>query len=99
MSSFHKNPNVLWTEIDGHVMIMSVDNGAYFELVGVADDIWRLLDTKNDEDAIVDALVDRFDVEREKCLLDVMAFLMKMLASNIIFNRDGQEPLSERLVI
>ena len=80
-------------------MIMSVDNGAYFELVGVAEDIWRLLDSKNEEDAIVDALIDRFDVDREKCLLDVREFLTKLLATNIVFKRDGQEPLSARPVI
>lgn len=81
---FVRNPNALWTELDGQIMLMNVEKGAYYELVGIGGDIWRLLDVSRSEAEIVDQIVERYRVSRDQCLSDVRVFLEKLVAAHIL---------------
>ncbi len=50
--------SALWTELDGQFILMNVEDGAYFEVAGVGEAIWRMLsDAPRSEAEIVDHLV------------------------------------------
>ena len=55
------------------------DLDSVFNLNGVATFIWQQLDGKRTGQAVVDALVERFEVEREQAALDYLTLLGQLL--------------------
>lgn len=81
---FARNSNALWTELDGQLVLMDIETGAYFEMAGVGGDIWRFLESPRSESEIVDSIVERYRVERPDCEQDVRAFLDKLVAARMV---------------
>lgn len=81
---FVRSQSALWTELDGQVMLMNIENGSYYEVAGIGGVIWHMLETPRSEAEVVDAVVTAYRVEREQCLLDVRAFLEKLVASHVV---------------
>jgi len=79
-----RNPDILWTELSGQAYLMNVENGRYYEVVGVGQAIWHLLDTPLSEDDLVSRVVERYAVSREQCARDVQHFLGKLSAAGLI---------------
>lgn len=63
------------TVLDDEVVLMNVDTGEFFSLVGTGRAIWSLIDGKRDRIAIRDELLEIFEVEPEQCSSDVDAFI------------------------
>lgn len=84
MRMFARAPSALWTELDGQFLLMNIENGGYYEVVGIGGAIWHLLETPRSEAEIVDHLIQRYRVERDTCAGDVRLFLDRLLAVNLI---------------
>ena len=69
-----RNPELLSAEMDGELVMMSVDNGAYFGLGGVGSAVWALLAEPTPVDAIVREICKKYAVEEAVCRADVLAF-------------------------
>lgn len=59
------------TEVKGNAVLLQLKNGKYYNLNGVGSVIWEQLKTPTTIDALVDAVTERFDVERAQCQSDV----------------------------
>ena len=70
-----RSDGIVASEVDGEVVMMSIEQGSYFGLNGVASDIWRLLETPLTVSQICDNVGTRYDVEKEQCRREVLAFL------------------------
>lgn len=81
---FVRSPSALWTELDGQFMLMNIENGSYYEVTGIGGVIWHMLETPRSEADIVEAITDRYEVEREQCARDVRAFLDKLVATHVV---------------
>lgn len=81
---FVRSPSALWTELDGQFMLMNIENGSYYEMAGIGGVIWQMLETPQSEADIVEAVLNRYQVEREQCTRDVRAFLDKLLATHVV---------------
>lgn len=81
---FVRSPNALWTELDGQFMLMNIEDGSYYEMAGIGGVIWQMLETPRSEAEIVDAVVNKYQVERERCAQDVRAFLEKLIATYVV---------------
>jgi len=81
---FVRSPSALWTELDGQFMLMNIENGSYYEMTGIGGVIWHMLETPRSEVDIVEAIMDRYQVEREQCARDVRAFLDKLVATHVV---------------
>ena len=86
---FERNSNALWTELDGQIVLMNIENGAYFEMAGVGGAIWSFLESPRSEAEIVDNIVAHYRVERPACEQDVRAFLNKLLAAKMVTEQSG----------
>lgn len=95
MSMFTRTPSALWTELDGQFLLMNIENGAYFEVVGIGSAIWHLLETPRAEAEIVDHLTARYRVDHDTCARDVRAFLTRLLAANLVTQKAGSSPGAE----
>lgn len=65
--------------IDGKAIVITIDSNQLHVLNDVGTRVWQLADGRTLE-AIVDAIVDEFDVDREQASLDVCRFAEQLLA-------------------
>lgn len=91
---FARNQSALWTELDGQFMLMNIENGAYFQAVGVGSVIWRLLEEPRSEEDIVNHLVERYQVERADCARDVAGFLTKLVGAKVVVEQHEEPSLT-----
>lgn len=72
------------SELDGEVVMMSVELGKYFALNDVGSQIWPLIATPRSIRAVCDHLLPQFDVERAQGEREVLAFFEAMLEKRVI---------------
>ncbi len=72
------------TVVDGKAVLMSVDNGKYYNMEEVATRIWSLIETPMAVGAVCDQMVQEFEVERAVCETDVLELLTKLLENGLI---------------
>lgn len=79
-----RNPDLTTAEMDGSIVMLDSDTGVYYNLGKVGSTIWRLLEKDMQPDEIVNALVDKFEVEHEQCESEVFPFIETLLMKNIL---------------
>lgn len=79
-----RSEDVLTSEVDGEVVMMSVEHGTYSGLDGIGSEIWRLLDAPLRVSEICDEMMERYDVERDVCEKDLLAFLNDLASDETI---------------
>lgn len=70
-----RNKSILWTELDGHVALLDVDRGRYYEVNKLGSVIWYFLEEPRSIQDIVAHIVSRFRVDHARCEADVNSFL------------------------
>jgi len=65
------------------------DLASLFTLDEVGTEIWRSLADGLSRDEVVDRLVDRFEVDRERALADLEPFLQLLLDQGMLEQRSG----------
>lgn len=78
------NPQHLVAELDGDVVIMSIDTGTYYGLDAVGACVWKLLEQPRTFAEVIDGVVERFEVGAEVVEKDLTAFLNEMQAEGIV---------------
>ena len=81
-----RNPDLVAAEMDGDVVMMSVETGTYFGLTGIAPQIWETLETPRTEDEIFQTMLSLFEVEPEILLSDLEIFLADMQKNGLIIS-------------
>jgi len=66
------------------LMMLNVDQGAYYSLDSIAADIWSILEQPARVSEIVERLRQRYDVTAEQCQSDVLEFLGQMHENGMI---------------
>ena len=79
-----RSQEVLNSEVDGEIVMMSIDQGTYSGLDGIGSEIWRLIETPSRVSEICDVMMERYDVERETCERDVLLFLNDLASDDTI---------------
>jgi len=75
---------VLTAEIDGEIVMMSIEGGRYFGLDDIASDIWKRIEAPCSFGKLVDSLTIDYDVDRETVAADVRVLLGSMLTNGIV---------------
>lgn len=71
-------------DIDDEKVMMSVEKGEYFGLDPVGSRVWDLIEKPVKVTELVDALLLKYDVDRDTCELDVLAFLEELHEGGIL---------------
>jgi len=66
------------TDLAGEKVMIDFESGKYFLIKGVGNDIWDCLQNEVTPQEIIDKLLSEYEVTREICEEQVMAFLEKM---------------------
>jgi hypothetical protein len=79
-----RSPSVLTAEIDGEVVMMSIEQGQYFGLDDIGSDIWKRLDSPCAFADLIDRLAADYDAERASIAADVRSLLESMAARDVV---------------
>jgi hypothetical protein len=83
-SKLKRNPEMVFSEMDGEIVMMSIENSEYYGLDPVASRIWELLEQPATIEQLVEKLQDEYEVDYETCLKDVIAFADELLEKKIL---------------
>ena len=76
--------DIVASDIDGEKVMMSIVNGKYYGLEPVGSRIWEMIGEPVKVSALIDALLGLYDVDRETCERDVLAFLNELNKAGIV---------------
>jgi hypothetical protein len=79
-----RNPEMVFSEMDGEIVMMSIENSEYYGLDPVASRIWELLEQPATIAQLVEKLLEEYEVDYDTCLKDVIAFSDELLEKKIL---------------
>ena len=79
-----RNPGIVTAEMDGDIVMMTVESGTYYGLTGVGPDIWEALDCPRSADDLLDHLLPRYEVTAETLRQDLEVFLKDMQKNGLV---------------
>lgn len=79
-----QNPNMLTTQMDGEIVMMSIKHGKYFSIGKTGVAIWGQIETERSIGEVVDSLCEQYEVDRAVCAQDVLRFVENMVAKEIV---------------
>ncbi len=71
-------------DLDGKVVLLSIENGEYYNMNEVGSRIWALLEKPMTVEALIAQLLAEFDVERAACEREVATFLKQLRKDRLL---------------
>lgn len=82
--NIYKNSDIFDSEIDNELVMMNIENNAYYNTSEVGKRIWQLLDEFNTVEDICNELVKEYDVSMDECQKNVLDFVNNLLENKLI---------------
>jgi hypothetical protein len=79
-----RKPDLIASDMDGDLVMMSIDRGEYYGISGVGVRIWALLAAPTSAADIAATLAREFDVDVTTALRDSRAFLAGLLSRGLV---------------
>lgn len=86
---FVRSNDLLASDMDGDVVMMSIERGEYFGLNVVGARIWQALSKAVTVSEIATAICAEFEVAQDQCERDVQEFLKDCIAKSIVVPVDA----------
>jgi hypothetical protein len=83
-TKLQRKPGMLFNEIDGEVVMLSIENSEYYGMDKVGSRIWQLLEKPMLFNELVSKLLDEYEVTEEQCRLDTLGFVKKMTDKKLL---------------
>jgi hypothetical protein len=80
---YRRNPDLIFSDMDGETVMMSIQNGEYYGLDEVGSRIWQLLENPESAETLTQKLIEEYEVSQETCLSDVMEFLIYLMLTTL----------------
>jgi hypothetical protein len=85
-----QSPGNIISDMDGETVMMSIDNGKYYNLGIIGGDIWKGIKTPTSINNLISELTNEFDVEFDECQKEVIPFLELLLNEKLIMIEKDQ---------
>ena len=79
-----RDPDMIAAEMDGDLVMMSIERGEYFGIGGVGTLAWELLEQPTTVDHLVAAVCEEFEVDADTCRADLLAFAEELMAMGLV---------------
>lgn len=79
-----RSPSVLTAEVEGEIVMMSIEQGRYFGLDDIGSDIWNRIEPPCSFAALVDRLAADYEADRATIAADVQTLLGRMAAQDVV---------------
>ena len=83
-----RSPEQVSADLDGKTVLLSVENGEYYNMNAVGSRIWSLLETPLTVAELVTHLTDEFEIDAEICQQEAITFL-EQLSKNKLLQIEG----------
>lgn len=83
-----RNETVPTGEIDGELVALDIEKGDCFGMDRVGAAIWKLAAAPTSVGEIADRLVEQHDVERSRCLDDILPFVGELVEAGLLHRVD-----------
>lgn len=82
--TIRRNDDLISNEIDGEIVMMSIEKGNYYGMNNIGSRIWSLIEQPVRVSDIISSLTLEYDVSYETCAKEVLSFLRSLQNENII---------------
>ena len=79
-----RNPDLIGADMDGEMVMMSINKGAYYGINNIGSRIWNLLENEMTALEIINNICDTYEVEIKQAHKDTMAFLNNLLEHDLV---------------
>ena len=79
-----RSSSVLTAEVDGEIVMMSIEQGRYFGLDDIGSDIWKRIEQPCSFASLIDRLAADYDADRATVAADVHSLLGRMAAQDVV---------------
>ena len=83
-TTIQASDEIVSSKLDDEVVMMSIEKGAYYGLDKIGSRVWELLATPRTVSDICDILIQEYDVTREQCEQDMLAWFTELAENNLI---------------
>jgi hypothetical protein len=80
----HRKPDMLFNEIDGEVVMLSIENSEYYGMDKVGSRIWELLEQPISFKGLIARLMFEYEVTENQCIEETLTFLKKLENKRLI---------------
>jgi len=81
---YSRSEDYVFNEVDGELVMMNIETGAYASLNETGKSIWNLLEEPKSLDEILPSLVEEYDIDETTAKNEVEPFLAKLVEQNIL---------------
>jgi hypothetical protein len=74
----------LFNQIDGEVVMLSIENSEYYGMDKVGSRIWELLEQPLSFKDLVSKLINEYEVSKEQCSDETLVFLNKLIDKKLL---------------
>jgi hypothetical protein len=79
-----RSPSVVTAEVDGEIVMMSIEQGRYFGLDDIGSDIWKRIEPPCSFATLVDGLAADYEADRATIAADVQSLLGRMMEQDVV---------------
>ena len=72
------------SDLDGETVLLSIETGKYYNMDPIGSRIWELIKDPMSVSDLIDILLGEFEVDRQQCEAEVLAFLNKLAEDSLI---------------
>lgn len=79
-----QSPGNIVSDMGGEKVMMSVENGKYYNLGTIGGEIWSRLENPISVNEIIEFLINEYEVEKNECVEQVTSFLQLLYKEKLI---------------
>ena len=79
-----RKTNLTYQIVDDDVIVLDLDGSRYLQVNGTGRVLWEALVSGGTEAEMIDALVERFDIGRDRAEADVTAFIADLQRRGLV---------------
>ena len=79
-----RDESLMFSDLDGETVMMSIESGKYYGLDDIGSRIWALVEQPLSVSDLCDTLMTEFEVDRDTCQQHVLGFLEELKDEGIV---------------
>ncbi|MCK6580853.1 MAG: PqqD family peptide modification chaperone [Anaerolineae bacterium] len=79
-----RSPDLLFTEVNGDLVMLSIRTNQYYGTHAVGGRIWALIEQPTPIQVVCDALLREFEVDAATCQAETLAFLNRLAQESLL---------------
>ncbi len=84
LTTILRSPDQVSGDLDGKIVLLSIENGQYYNMNEAGGRIWALLEKPMTIAALIDHLLGEFEIDRSTCEKETMAFLEQLQKDKLL---------------